>query len=65
MEKLLNFKEPIDVTLLDGVVEAIYGPNAQAVSFPLVYIFFAILFLGGGVVFVYIISCSIMVIVLK
>jgi hypothetical protein len=32
MEKLLNFNEPIDVNLLDNVVEAIYGPDARAVS---------------------------------
>lgn len=31
MEKLLNFNEPIDVNLLDNVVEAIYGPDARAV----------------------------------
>ena len=31
MEKLLNFSEPIDVTLLDGVVESLYGPDPRAV----------------------------------
>jgi hypothetical protein len=31
MEKLLNFNEPIDVNLLDRIVESLYGVDANAV----------------------------------
>ena len=33
MEKLLNFSEPIDVNLMDNVVESLYGTDARAVCF--------------------------------
>lgn len=31
MEKILNFNEPIDVNLLENLVDAIYGPDPRAV----------------------------------
>jgi hypothetical protein len=43
-EKLLNFNEPIDVNLLDGVVESLYGPDARAVRFSrLILVFYTFL----------------------
>lgn len=41
MEKLLNFNEPIDVPLLDNVVEALYGTNPQNVCY---FVFLSSLF---------------------
>lgn len=37
MEKLLNFNEPIDVGLLDNMVDSLYGPDPRAVWFKCSY----------------------------
>lgn len=31
MEKILNFNEPLDVSLLDRIVDALYGANGADV----------------------------------